>query len=339
MNFDKSSFKTEPNFKFKEIVTDKAECLSSTYQFECYKDKNGEVYLIYSFRDIDANKYYLSVLRLKDNKEVKLLEGYNDRILTIRYFQDPYTKNDYLVSADRRNKIILWDLSNNFAKKVETKVNCTSFIYSLLLIFDSNKIYIVFSNVNDGTKIFDIDNKNNIIKLTNPNFSSYFLEYWYNSKKNKHNIIICGKSKILINEFPDNKIYDEFKSGEKYPYNLGAITFKNKGRDLLAVSATYGLIQIYSFEYKEVFIKIILDGSFLYSFVKWNDNYLLINDCQNKCILVLDKNDNFQVKKTIPCPEMYFDRFIKKVEHPLYGESILSVSLDGKIRIFINENK
>ena len=36
---------------------------------------------------------------------------------------------------------------------------------------------------------------------------------------------------------------------------------------------------------------------------------------------------------------MYFDRFIEKVEHPLYGESILSIGLDGKIRLFNNESK
>ena len=243
------------------------------------------------------------------------------------------------MSADIKNKIILWELSNNFSKKLETNVNCESFIYSLLLIFDSNKIYVALANINDGTKVFDINNKNNIINIKNGNFHSYFLEYWYNTKKKKHNIIICGINKILISEFPDNEIYDEFNSGDKYPYNLGAITFKNKEKDLLAVSASYGLIQIYSFEYKEVFIKIILDGSFLYSFVKWNDNYLLINDCSNKSILILDMKDSFQTKKEIKCPEMYFDRFIKKVEHPLYGESILSVGIDWKIRIFINENK
>ena len=337
MNFDKSSFKTEPNFKFKEIVREKV----SIDQFECYKDKNGEVYLIYAFCDIEnnANKNYLSVLRLKDNIEVKSLEGHKDKILTIRYFQDPYTKIDYLVSSDRNNTIILWDLSNNFSKKLETKVDVEPFISILLLIFTSEKIYIVFSNVNDGTKFFDIDNKNIIFNITNPNFSTYFLEYWYNLKKNKHNIIICGINKVLIKELPDNEIYDEFKSGEKYPYNLGAIIFKNKGRDLLAVCSSYGLIQIYSFEYKEVFIKIILDNVNLYSFVKWNHNYLLINDCQNNCILVLDKNDNFQIKKTIPCPEMYIDRFIKKIEHPLYGESILSVGIDWTIKLFINGNQ
>ena len=31
------------------------------------------------------------------------------------------------------------------------------------------------------------------------------------------------------------EIYDEFKSGEKYPYNLGAIIFKNKGRNGLEI--------------------------------------------------------------------------------------------------------
>ena len=35
---------------------------------------------------------------------------------------------------------------------------------------------------------------------------------------------------------------------------------------------------------------------------------------------------------------MYFDRFIRKVYHPIYGESILSVGIDWKIKLFTNRN-
>ena len=35
---------------------------------------------------------------------------------------------------------------------------------------------------------------------------------------------------------------------------------------------------------------------------------------------------------------MHFEKFIKKVEHPKYGESILSVGIDFKIKLFINRN-
>ena len=38
------------------------------------------------------------------------------------------------------------------------------------------------------------------------------------------------------------------------------------------------------------------------------------------------------------CPEMYYDRFIRKVDHPKYGESILSVGIDWKVKLYTNRN-
>ena len=344
MSFEEISFKTEPNFKYKGIVKEKSECLSSTYQYDCYKDKNGEIFLISAYWDIERPEiadYHISLISLKDNIEVRKLKGHEDRILNVRYFQDPYTKNDFLISSDRKCNIIIWDLQN-FSQKFKINIRYDTYIYSVLLFFDSNKIYAVSSTLSDNgyTKVIEVGNNNNIVNIKDSkNLPIYFLLYWFNSKKERHNIIQCGKNKILINEFPNNEIYHSFNSDEKHPYNMGGIVFKNKGRDLLAVSATYGLIQIYDLEYKEVFIKLELEKTFLYSFVKWNDNYLLINDCLNKSILLLDMKDSFQVKKRIECPEMYFDRFIKKVDHPLYGESILSIGIDWKIKLFTNENK
>ena len=48
--------------------------------------------------------------------------------------------------------------------------------------------------------------------------------------------------------------------------------------------------------------------------------------------------DDYAIKSKVLCPEFYFDRFIKKVDHPKYGESILSVGIDWKIKLFVNRN-
>ena len=53
MSFDSENFKSNPNFKFKEIVVEKTECLASTYQFDCYKADDGETYLISPYWDIE----------------------------------------------------------------------------------------------------------------------------------------------------------------------------------------------------------------------------------------------------------------------------------------------
>ena len=61
-------------------------------------------------------------------------------------------------------------------------------------------------------------------------------------------------------------------------------------------------------------------------------------DSFEKKIFVIDINDNYKVKSKVLCPKMHFERFMRKIDHPLYGESILSVGIDWKIKLFINRN-
>ena len=348
MSFDDICFISKPNFRFKEIVSNKSDCLSASYQFDCYKDKNDEIILITPFFDyanILKQEYYISLLNLKNNKLITKLEGHKDRITTVRYFQDPSTKNDYLISADKKFNIIVWELSNKYQKIFEIKYEYQQFIYSCLLIFDQKKIWAVLSSVGDNniTISININNVKEIIEIEDSKgLKVYFLTYWYNNealeKEQKHNIIQCGLKQILISEFQMNNTYFSFETDEKYPLNLGGIVFKNNNRDMLAVSSSYGMVQILDLATKILIKNIKFENVHLYSFVKWNENYLLLNDCLQRKIIVFDMKNDYEIKSRVLCPEMYFDRFIKKVDHPIYGESILSVGTDWKIKLFITRD-
>ena len=330
----------KPKFKFKEYIYEKSECLGSSYQFDCYKNKNGEVILITAYFDIDhiQNRIHdILLIALNENKVIKKLKGHNDRVLSTRYFQEPNSKKDYLISADRRQIVIVWCL-NDFCKIFETKMNYDSFIYSNLLIFNSNNIYAVISTLGEGsTKIFNLKDKSKFIDVNNTNnLSVYYLTYWYNKKSNQYIIIQCGKMLILMTEFPNNKNYDTLNSDDKYPHNLSGLVFTNGERDLLAVSATFGLITIYDLEQKKIMLKIIIDNVFLYNFIKWDDNYLFVLDCSNKKIISFNIKDNeFKQEDEIQLPELYYDKFIQKVNHPIYGESLVSIGIDWKIKLFV----
>ena len=116
------------------------------------------------------------------------------------------------------------------------------------------------------------------------------------------------------------------------------MVFENDGKDYVICSATYGHIKIIDLEAKAQIHSFDLEDVFFYSFIRWNAQYILLNDCLQRRILVLDMKDNYKVKSKVLCPEMYFDRFIKKVDHPIYGESIMSVGIDWKIRLFVNRD-
>ena len=349
MSFNEVCFKTNPNFRFQEIVTDKSDALSNACIFDVFKDKDKNIILIAPFFDpvnIMKQDYHVSLIDLKDNKEIRKLEGHNDRILTCRYFKDPSSENDYIISADRKSKVIVWDISNDFNKKLDIDLEYEAFIYSCLLIFDENqnRMLAVASSIssNNITKVIDCQTRTIEEIQESRDTNVYYLDCWKNTKPQDNTdtfiIIQCGKGKIIMSTFPGKQSYHVVETGENNPYVSGGLVFKNKDKELFAASSTYGMVQIINLETKKTEFSIKLDDVHLYSFTKWNDYYLLLIDCLQKRIIVFDLEDGYQIKSKVLCPEMHFEKFIKKVEHPKYGESILSVGIDFKIKLFINRN-
>ena len=208
-------------------------------------------------------------------------------------------------------------------------------------MFEESDIYAVVSTLGSGeTFVCKVGSNDEPQALSDTkDLNIYFLAYWWDEKNKAHNIIQCGKNKIQIAQWNKNlNTSYHIATDEKHPYNLGGMVFKNKDKDLLITSATYGLIKVIDLQEKKEIRSIQLEDVFLYSFVRWNDQYILVNDTLQRRILVLDMTEDYAIKSKVLCPEFYFDRFIKKVDHPKYGESILSVGIDWKIKLFVNRN-
>ena len=358
MSFDKQNFKTNPNFKFRENPADLRECLGTTYTYDVYKDKQGRAILITPYWNINKQcntegdpsvgleKYhYISLIDLSNNEEIQTLVGHTDRVVTCRFFEDPFTKKHYLISADRKYKVKVWDLTDNgkivFDK--ELKEGYDNFIYSVLMIFEQNKIYVVTSTLGSGeTNVFVIGSDEAPKKLKDTkDLNIYYLDYWFEEKdadgNSEHHIIQCGKNKILISQLKKDSNY-EIATEEKYANNLCGMVYKKGDKDLLITSATRGLIEIIDLKERKELQKIEHSDVFFYNFVRWNDQYILLYEAMQRRILVLDTDNNYKVVSKVLCPEMYYDRFIRKVDHPKYGESILSVGIDWKVKLYTNRN-
>ena len=65
---------------------------------------------------------------------------------------------------------------------------------------------------------------------------------------------------------------------------------------------------------------------------------MLLYEALQRRVLVLDMDNEYKIVSKVLLPEMYFDRFIRKVDHPKYGESILSVGIDWKVKLYTNRN-
>jgi hypothetical protein len=97
MNFEGMKFTTNPNFKFKEYITDISEGYGTSSLFEVFIDKEGDTILASPYIDITnpySHQYHISLISLMNNKEKKKLIGHIDRLKVIRYFINSDTKKE-----------------------------------------------------------------------------------------------------------------------------------------------------------------------------------------------------------------------------------------------------
>ena len=347
MSFDKIPFKTNPDIHFNSSISEKSDCLAGSCNFEVIKNKKDQkTYVFTPYFDINyvlEIKDNIRIISLDDNKIIKELYGHEDRVLNVRYFYNEITKKEYLVSADRKYNIIVWDINDDYKILKKIKFNFNAFIYSNVLYFKNDSIFLISSSIsNHGAKIVDIskDEKPKTITATR-NLIIFFMELWYNKKEKKDYLIICAKGKIIIIElFPlkENQFAKEFITSEEQNINMGGLVYNFKGKDYFISSSTFGGILIIDLETMEQVGEMkIFDQFNFYNIIKWNERYLLILDSQNQRIAVMDLND-YKIKNKIACPELYHPRYMKKVIHPVYGEALLIVGIDYKIDLYTNRN-
>ena len=349
MNFEQLNFKKNPKFQFKEIISDKREGFGTSSLFEIFKDKKDEIYIAAGYFDIKnpkSKEYHISLISLKDNQEKKKLEMLNSRLKVIRYFINPNEKDEaYLVCADRNSKIYIWDINNDYKKVYEKQLSYNHNISDILMIFVNNNKYIVISSTDKESYTIVLNIKEeeeekqnqNEIRIDNSyGIKIYNLSYWYNEYNNNHYIIHCGQCKVLINEF-QNKEKDNYATidtGEEYPVNLGSIVFKRNNMDFLCFSSQFGLIIIYDLLNKSLVKKFVIKKAYLINVVKLNENYLIIIDDNKKSIIVIDVIMN-KIISFIKIKEIFsHERYMRKTIHPLYGESLISIGNDWKIKLY-----
>ena len=343
MSFDQIPFKSNPNLHLKSTVVKNSDCMAGSCIFEVLKNKKDKKVYIYNsyfnVEDPEEKKNLIQVISLEDGKVVKVLEGHEDRVLNIRYFYNKETEKEYLVSADRKYKIIVWDINDDYKllKKIECKYQ--GFIYSNVLVFRNNSIFLITSSItSEPAKIVDITKDEAPREIgSTKDLTIFFMETY---KKNSIDyLILCGKSKIrIIDLFPEDEPFiKDFDTSKDQEVNMYGLIYKYDGKDYFISSCTYGGILIIDLENMQQKGEMkIFDGCNLYNIVQWNEKYLLLLDSKNNKILVMDLKDNRIISK-MAFKELYCPRYMKKVIHPVYGEALLTVDINYNLNLFIHE--
>ncbi len=307
--------------------------------FEVYiSRKDNKEYLV----SPNNNNYKLDVISLLENKITISLSGHNNHIRTIRYFINNINSEEYLISADNDIIVIIWEITYNFNIKFKINTNYADNIYSCLLLFDliNENSYIVTSsyaqlddNEKSATKLYSLENGQLIkyISYTNKN-AIYYLLSWYNKNNNKYYIIQFTFKAILINAVLDDELYCELIQ-EPEDNHLSGFIYNIDNVDYLCSSSYNGYINLWDLFNKSIYKVINTNDCVLSNIIQWNNQYFIVADYDNKSFKIVDiekeqivKDISGQHTDKVPC--------VKKVYHPLYGESLLTAGQDNTIKLW-----
>ena len=320
-------FKKNPKFlKYKLDVTYTNNSWGANDIFEvflCHKD-NKEYIISPNYITNNLDIYSLIKIKL-----ISSLQGHKNRITVVRYFINTNDYKEYLISSDYNKILIIWDISNNY--KIIHKINTQygTSIYSSLLIFpnNTNENYIITSTWNTGedpvysaTKIFSLDTGKYIKYINNTNNDKiYYLLSWFNQQNNKYYIVQLAYKKIKINNIIEDELYAELIDKNEY-YHYSGFIYTRKKIDYLCSSSSNGYINIWNLFNKKLFKFINTINCCLFHIIRWNSHYIIVADYTNKSFKVIDlysgeiiKDFNGYHNDAVKC--------IKKIFHPLYGES------------------
>ena len=335
-------FKNNPNLRYKEDIIYDNDSIGFNDLFDIFSSNiDNKLYII------SPNKisFSLDIYLLENtNQIVNSLKGHNNHITMVKYYfnSNDNIKKEYIISADINGVVIIWEINdiNNY-KKYDIKLKTNDFIYSCLMYFESINTYIITSTCGkDDTKLFILNNQNNIKFVKNiknsKNNNVYYLLIWPNKISKEMHLIQFCKKKIVISNINSNEIYwnlidEKNKDG---PYMNGFIYSNKKNENeyyeyLYSVSMN-GYINIWELHQKLLINSIFINNNFLNQIIQWNENYIIMTNGNKNNILIMDLNCGRIISNIFSKHEKGIIN-IKKVVHPIYGESLLSCGLEGSI--------
>lgn len=356
-NIDASKvmFKNNPHLKFKETVYTSncgGGCNSTFDVFLCHNDLKS--YLATS----NYLNFNIDIISLEDNQVISSLIGHKSEIYSIRYFINDINNDEFLISSDANKKVIVWNIRKDYNIEFSLIINYSRNrnIYSCIITNIQDLNYIIISSYssytnkssyeinsskepNDCTKMYSLINGSFIKNIYNTNNNcTRYLFSWYNEQDDEKYIVECCDGKISINNLLKKENYCTFKSeieGEEF---LTGYIFSKKNVDYLCTGSWNGYVRIWDLIEKCEVNSVKTMYLELYNIIPWTNKYAIIGNKFNKCLMIINV-DILDVGLKIKCESLNKVRCLKKIIHPIYGESLLCGGEDNNINLFVLYNK
>ena len=350
INVSKNIFKNNPNLKFKETIIETncgGGCNSTFDVFLCQKD--SKQYLASS----NYKNYNIDIIYLDNNQLITSLKGHKHEIYSIRYFINDITKDEYLISSDSIKVVKVWNIIKNYNIEFSIEENYSNFrhIYSCMITnidefnyviissYTSRRNYSDVSPENDCTKMYSLMNGGFIKNIFNTkNNCTRYLIAWHNDDNYNDYIIECCDGKISINNLLKKENYCDFESeieGEEF---LSGYIFTKDDNDYLCTGSWNGFVRIWDLIEKTQINCVRTKYCELYHIIFWSNKFAIIANKFIRSINMINI-ETMEIVTNIKNENLNGIKCIKKIIHPLFGESLLTCSENGDINLYVLYNK
>ena len=322
---------------FKDLTKDSFnDDFSFDNTFSLFKSINDIIFLIYSNKDKSIISYDL----INEKKINKIKNAHNMTITNFRHYLDTLFRRDLILSISTDdNNIKLWNI-NDFQCLINIKnINQKGFLFSACLLKENNNSYILSSNSNlndcESIKVFNFKG-NKINEINDSKNSTYFIDTYYDYRLSKNYIVTGNIGCVKSYDYSRNKLYHKYcDNNNKLEHHSIIINNSEIVMIKLIESSVDGNIRIWNFHSGELLNKLKVCDTYLNGICIWNNDYIFVG-CSDKSIKLIKLKKLIIVKylnghnKTVST--------IKKINHPQYGDCLISQGYDNQIKLWINKN-
>ena len=133
----------------------------------------------------------------------------------------------------------------------------------------------------------------------------------------------------------ENQLFGEY-SGTERTWHMCAFVEKLYDVDVLFESDGKGYVRLWDLETHQIITSIQCQSISLRGMSFWNQKYIIVAS-SDKSFKILDVEKG-ELVSSVSGQHNNSMCSVKKIMHPLYGESLLTGSIDGTIKLWINKS-